>query len=96
MVRRRCSAYWPGSGALFSIGDPFDQKYWESNNPLEMARTAPLAALKIYFDCGRQDDYGFDAGAVLLDKELSARKLPHEFGVIAEHLMHGDQRRRRR
>ena len=62
-----------------TFGNPFDQHYWDANNPLELARTVPLAGMRIYFDCGRQDDYGFDAGAVELDKELTARKIPHEF-----------------
>jgi S-formylglutathione hydrolase FrmB len=80
-------------GAVF--GNPPDPAFWDRNSPLTLARTANLNGLKIYFDCGNQDDYGFDAGTVALDKILSARRIPHEFHIypgrhdapyFAEHL----------
>jgi S-formylglutathione hydrolase FrmB len=80
-------------GGVF--GNPPDEGFWERNSPLTLARTANLTGLKIYFDCGDQDDYGFDAGAVALDKILSVRHIPHEFHIypgghdapyFAEHL----------
>ena len=80
-------------GAVFGI--PPDPAFWERNSPLTLARTADLKGLKIYFDCGDQDDYGFDAGATALDKILSARRIAHSFhiypgrhdaGYFAEHL----------
>lgn len=64
-------------GGVFGI--PPDMAFWNANSPLELARSANLSGLKIYFDCGDQDDYGFEAGASALDKTLSARKIPHEF-----------------
>lgn len=64
-------------GGVF--GSPLDPAFWEQNSPLTQARTANLAGLKIYFDCGDRDDYGFEAGATALDKILSARHIPHEF-----------------
>ena len=64
-------------GGVF--GNPPDPVFWNANSPLTMARTANLAGLKIYFDCGDQDDYGFESGATALDKILTARKIPHEF-----------------
>ncbi|HEU5452617.1 MAG TPA: alpha/beta hydrolase family protein, partial [Terriglobales bacterium] len=65
-------------GDLF--GDPFDQAFWQRNTPFTLARehAARLRRLKIYFDCGDQDDYGFDDGARQLDKLLTSLKLPHE------------------
>ncbi|HKN25733.1 MAG TPA: alpha/beta hydrolase family protein [Candidatus Acidoferrum sp.] len=80
-------------GAVF--GSPPDAAFWERNSPIALARTANLTGLKIYFDCGDQDDYGFDAGANALDKVLTARHIAHEFhiypgrhdaGYFAEHL----------
>ena len=80
-------------GGVF--GNPPDPEFWNRNSPLTLARTANPAGLKIYFDCGNQDDYGFEAGAVALDKILSARHIPHEFHIypgrhdasyFAEHL----------
>lgn len=61
------------------FGSPFDRAYWEKNSPLELARDAKLGAMKIYFDCGLQDDYGFNVGAQALHDELVARNIPHEF-----------------
>jgi S-formylglutathione hydrolase FrmB len=80
-------------GAVF--GSPPDAAFWERNSPLTLARTADLRSLKIYFDCGDQDDYGFDSGAMALDKILTSRHIPHSFHIypgrhdaayFAEHL----------
>jgi len=77
------------------FGSPPNPEFWEQNSPLTMARTANLAGLHIYFDCGDRDDYGFEAGATALDKILTARHIPHEFHLypgrhdaayFAEHL----------
>jgi S-formylglutathione hydrolase FrmB len=62
-----------------AFGSPFDAAFWNQNDPLTIARTANLTGLKIYFDCGSEDDYGFDSGAVALDKLLTSRHIPHEF-----------------
>jgi S-formylglutathione hydrolase FrmB len=64
-------------GGVF--GNPPDPAYWNRESPLRLARTANLAGLKIYFDCGDQDDYGFDAGAAVLDKVLTTRHIAHQF-----------------
>lgn len=64
-------------GGVF--GTPPDPAFWLRNSPLTLARTLHPAGLKIYFDCGTEDNYGFDAGAVSLDKILNARRIPHEF-----------------
>jgi S-formylglutathione hydrolase FrmB len=80
-------------GSVF--GSPPDEAFWQRNSPLTLARSSNLSGLKIYFDCGDQDDYGFEAGANALDKILSARHIPHEFhtypgrhdaSYFAEHL----------
>jgi S-formylglutathione hydrolase FrmB len=70
-------------GAVF--GSPPDPAFWERNSPLTLAHTADLKGLKIYFDCGDQDDYGFDSGAVALDKILSTRHIPHSFHIYPGH-----------
>ena len=66
-------------GAVF--GNPPDTAFWNAHSPLTLAHSANLAGLKIYFDCGDQDDYGFEAGAAALDKILTARKIAHEFHI---------------
>jgi putative tributyrin esterase len=80
-------------GAVF--GSPPDPAFWEHNSPNALAGTANLTGLKIYFDCGDQDDFGFEAGAAALDKVLTSRHIPHEFHIypgrhdatyFAEHL----------
>lgn len=64
-------------GGVF--GTPPDPTFWQRNSPLTLARTFRSAGLKIYFDCGTGDNYGFDAGARALDKILDSRRIPHEF-----------------
>jgi len=80
-------------GGIF--GSPPDPAFWDRNSPIALARTEILAGLKIYFDCGDQDDYGFDSGAAVLDKTLTARHILHEYHLypgshdpayFAEHL----------
>ncbi|MBI4461236.1 MAG: hypothetical protein HY648_14405 [Acidobacteria bacterium] len=65
------------------FGKPFDPAYWRQNAPLTIARTANLRGLKIYLDCGRQDEYGFDAGTQALHEILEKRRIPHEFHLYA-------------
>jgi S-formylglutathione hydrolase FrmB len=81
-------------GGVF--GSPPDREFWERNSPFTLARNgARLAGLKIYFDCGMEDDYGFNAGAQELHDLLKSRGIPHEFHLypgghnwsyVAEHL----------
>jgi S-formylglutathione hydrolase FrmB len=80
-------------GGVF--GSPPENAFWQQNSPLTLARTAHLEALHIYFDCGDQDDYGFEAGAAALHKLLAARGIAHEYHLypgghtwayFAEHL----------
>jgi S-formylglutathione hydrolase FrmB len=62
------------------FGAPFDREFWDRNDPVRIARDAPaLNRLKIYFDCGGSDDYGFQAGAKLLDETLTDRGIAHEY-----------------
>lgn len=61
------------------FGAPFDRAYWDKNSPLVLAHSANLSGVKIYFDCGAQDDYGFNVGAQALHDVLTSRHIPHEF-----------------
>ncbi|MBI3662594.1 MAG: hypothetical protein HY234_06030 [Acidobacteria bacterium] len=62
------------------FGRPFDRAFWDRNSPFTLAREArSLAGLKIYFDCGRDDGYGFDAGTQALHELLKSRGIAHEF-----------------
>ena len=64
-----------------AFGRPLDADYWKKQSPFVYARAANFHGLKIYFDCGDHDQYGFDQGARSLDKILSARKIQHEFHI---------------
>jgi S-formylglutathione hydrolase FrmB len=67
--------------ALFDriYGINTDLTYWEANNPMTLAKdTRKLNGLKLYFDCGTEDDYGFDLGARQLDEMLTKAGYPHE------------------
>jgi len=78
------------SGIFLAVyGNPFDQAYFDANNPLELAATAEVDELKrlaIYFDYGTADRYnrsvGLGRGLEKLDMALSARGVNHTF---AEH-----------
>lgn len=79
-----------------AFGSPPDLAYWRQQSPFTLARKLPgSSTLKIYFDCGTEDDYGFDAGARALDELLNSRRIAHEFHLypgghswlyVAEHL----------
>lgn len=72
-----------GQAALLGdvFGNPIDLAFWRQNSPFALAREnrALIAKLKIYFDCGSEDEYGFDRGASALHQELVAEKIKHEF-----------------
>ena len=62
------------------FGSPLNKSYWEANSPLTLAEHPEnFHNLKLYFDCGDQDRYGFEEGAQLLDKTLTAHGFDHEF-----------------
>jgi S-formylglutathione hydrolase FrmB len=56
-----------------------DLNYWEANNPMSLAKdTRKFNGLKIYFDCGTEDNYGFDVGTRELGDMLTKAGYPHE------------------
>jgi S-formylglutathione hydrolase FrmB len=65
---------------LSAFGRPFDNQFWKQNTPFTvLPQRSALNGLKIYFDCGRQDDYGFNVGSEALHVLLQKRGIPHEF-----------------
>jgi S-formylglutathione hydrolase FrmB len=65
-------------GIGFAAGGALDLSYWNANNPLELARdTSKLQGLRIYFDCGTEDEYGFFAGHKVLADRLAGARYPH-------------------
>jgi S-formylglutathione hydrolase FrmB len=90
----------PRQSALLGIlgeafGTPPDRAFWERNTPFALARSGHPAVLKIYFDCGSEDGYGFNVGAQQFHEMLASRGIAHEFHIypgghdwryVAEHL----------
>lgn len=70
-------------GAVF--GNPIDVRHWKVNDPFLLAKEnkTAIAALAIYFNCGRDDEYDFEAGATALDKRLRDEHIKHEFHLYA-------------
>jgi S-formylglutathione hydrolase FrmB len=63
------------------FGTPPDLAYFQANNPLQLARAnaAAIKRLKIYFDVGDHDRYGFQGGNQKLDATLTEAGIKHEF-----------------
>ena len=63
------------------FGRPVAEKHWSDNNPFVLAKRNALgvAKLAIYFNCGQEDNYGFEKGAAALDHELSEEHIKHEY-----------------
>jgi S-formylglutathione hydrolase FrmB len=63
-----------------AFGSPFDRAFWNRNNPFTLVENgARPEGMKIDFDCGTEDQFGFDAGAQAFHNLLAAKKIPHEF-----------------
>jgi S-formylglutathione hydrolase FrmB len=66
-------------GSVF--GNPINVPHWEENDPFSLAKRnqAAIGKLAIYFNCGRDDEYGFETGAKALDRQLQDEHVKHEF-----------------
>src|SRR5579871_1806692 len=63
----------PVLGVLGPVfGKPIDVRHWSENSPFALAKknAEGLRKLAIYFNCGQNDDYGFEKGAAALHEEL--------------------------
>jgi len=63
------------------FGTPPDPAFFQANNPLHLARAnaAQIKRLKIYFDIGESDRYGFEKGNLKLSETLKAAGVAHEY-----------------
>jgi enterochelin esterase family protein len=68
-------------GAVF--GNPIDLRHWRQNSPFLLAKRnrgrIRASGLAIYFNCGREDEFGFDKGAAELHRQLHEEGIPHEY-----------------
>ena len=90
--RRRLESNFGRQLQLSKIfGNPPDPELWRKNNPLHHAATLPVETLKtlrIYFDCARDDEYGFGEPNQELHEILEKRKVPHGF-LLPDGSAHG-------
>lgn len=67
------------------FGDPIDPAKWAAHMPLAIVRDADakkFAALKIYFDAGTEDRYGFALPNQALDAALTKKEIAHTFRLV--------------
>ena len=65
-----------------AFGSPLNQAYWKENSPLTLAKDpAKFQGLKIYFDVGDHDRYGFEKGAAILNQILDRENYPHTYAL---------------
>jgi len=70
-------------GAVF--GKPIDVPHWNANSVFLLAsrNAAALRRQSIYFNCGQDDNYGFEKGAAALHDELQKKSVKHEYHAYA-------------
>src|SRR5580700_3770712 len=63
------------------FGSPIDVAHWKENSPFVLAQRnlAAVRRLSIYFNCGQNDNYGFEKGAAVLHEQLLKEKVEHEY-----------------
>jgi S-formylglutathione hydrolase FrmB len=63
------------------FGSPIDVAQWKENSPFVLANKnqAALRQMTIYFNCGQDDNYGFEKGAAALHEQLRKEKVEHEY-----------------
>ncbi len=78
---QRFLSFPPVKKAVAQIfGDPIDEKVWKENNPFYLAETrTDIGGVKLYFDCGDHDKYGFQNGAKAFHELLERKKIAHKY-----------------
>jgi S-formylglutathione hydrolase FrmB len=74
----------PSGNVLAAVfGSPIDMPHWNENNPFVLAKrnSAEVRKLAIYFNCGQDDNYGFEDGAAALHQLLQKEKVKHEYHI---------------
>jgi putative tributyrin esterase len=63
------------------FGKPIDAAHWNNNSPFVLAKRNRLGLRKlaIYFNCGQDDNYGFEKGAALLHDQLQKEGVKHDY-----------------
>ena len=63
------------------FGSPIAVQHWKDNSPFVLAdrNRIALRRLAIYFNCGQDDNYGFEKGAAALHEQLQKEGVKHEY-----------------
>jgi S-formylglutathione hydrolase FrmB len=63
------------------FGSPIAVAHWRDNSPFVLAQRNVVAVrrLAIYFNCGQDDNYGFEKGAAALHQQLQKEGVKHEY-----------------
>jgi len=63
------------------FGNPINVSHWKNNSPsvLALRNAAALRKMAIYFNCGQDDNYGFEKGAAALHDQLQKEGVKHEY-----------------
>src|SRR5580658_6643228 len=63
------------------FGSPIEVPHWKNNSPFVLAQrnAAGLRKMAIYFNCGQDDNYGFEKGAAALHDQLLKEGVKHEY-----------------
>ncbi|MFZ0868329.1 MAG: alpha/beta hydrolase family protein [Candidatus Sulfotelmatobacter sp.] len=63
------------------FGSPIEVAHWNENSPFVLANRnqTALRRMAIYFNCGQDDNYGFEKGAAALHEQLQKEKVEHEY-----------------
>lgn len=75
---RRMQFFLPLFERIFGLSQ--GTSFWDENNPFALAKdTRRLNGLKVYLDCGTEDEFGFYVGAKEFSDLLRSSNYPHEF-----------------
>jgi S-formylglutathione hydrolase FrmB len=63
------------------FGSPIEVAHWKENSPFVLAQRNLTAVrrIAIYFNCGKEDNYGFERGASALHEQLQKEGVKHEY-----------------
>ncbi len=85
--------FWRGQDLMEKIfGKPFDEAYWEANNPaaIAVARAERIrsAGIEIYLDAGDEDAYLLHEATEFMHRLLWDHRIPHEYHLVrgADHV----------
>jgi S-formylglutathione hydrolase len=74
------------------FGKPFDEDYWEANNPASICRAnfekIRSSGLEIYIDVGDMDFLNINEGTEFIHRIMLDAKIPHEYHLVrgADHV----------